>query len=534
MMYSNFAAFDECVSNPCKYEGTCTNLPNEFTCACRDGFTGPTCEGFVDICQENYCQHGGTCSTIEGQLVCVCEVGLSGDHCEFEIIDGGWNGWISWTECPVTCGGGVHSRTRNCDNPEPQNGGQPCKGEGEQEEPCNTEECPEVQKAMEANGFSSVDYPAALCRSPAEKKAIEDEFRYQLLRHEEEIACLSLRTCQIESVEAVGCESVAVSRRSKRAADTGVTVMVTTQQNLTHGDDPESQPLGSFLETFDRLVQQDYLSSTVDDQVLEPNKSSVNLDANQKCPPGSFSAIQFGYCGPRQIESVEAVGCESVAVSRRSKRAADTGVTVMVTTQQNLTHGDDPESQPLGSFLETFDRLVQQDYLVLTVDDQVLEPNKSSVNLDANQKCPPGSFSAIQFGYCVPCGPGTYYSFLPDDYEYDCNPCPLNTYQEDAGQTECIPCPNGNVTAEPFSSNISDCFVPEAIPPVTPVTPEPGLEERNKLIISVTSFIAGLLVFAVTIVYMWHRRRTKSVRISRDKNNPTAHDSSALQLVELR
>eukprot|EP00057_Strongylocentrotus_purpuratus_P012664 XP_011667138.1 PREDICTED: delta-like protein D [Strongylocentrotus purpuratus] len=123
-------SFDECVSNPCKYEGTCTNLPNEFTCACRDGFTGPTCEGFVDICQENYCQHGGTCSTIEGQLVCACEVGLSGDHCEFEIIDGGWNGWSPWSECPVTCGEGVHSRTRNCDNPEPQNGGQPCEGEG--------------------------------------------------------------------------------------------------------------------------------------------------------------------------------------------------------------------------------------------------------------------------------------------------------------------------------------------------------------------------------------------------------------------
>ena len=84
-MYPNFAAFDECVSNPCKYEGMCINLPNEFTCACRDGFTGPTCEEFVDICKENYCQHGGTCSTIEGQLVCACEVGLSGDHCELEI-----------------------------------------------------------------------------------------------------------------------------------------------------------------------------------------------------------------------------------------------------------------------------------------------------------------------------------------------------------------------------------------------------------------------------------------------------------------
>lgn len=31
------------------------------------------------------------------------------------------------------------------------------------------------------------------------------------------------------------------------------------------------------------------------------------------------------------------MNCESVAVSRRAKRAADTGVTVMVTTLQNLT-----------------------------------------------------------------------------------------------------------------------------------------------------------------------------------------------------
>lgn len=59
--------------------------------------------------------------------------------------------------------------------------------------------------------------------------------------------------------------------------------------------------MGSFLETFVRLVQQDYLVLTVDDQVLEPNKSSVTLDANQKCPPGSFSAIQFGYCGNQYL-----------------------------------------------------------------------------------------------------------------------------------------------------------------------------------------------------------------------------------------
>lgn len=59
----------------------------------------------------------------------------------------------------------------------------------------------EVQKAEVANGFSSVDYPAALCQSSAEKKAIEDGFRNQLLGNEEEFECLNLGTCQIESVE---------------------------------------------------------------------------------------------------------------------------------------------------------------------------------------------------------------------------------------------------------------------------------------------------------------------------------------------
>ncbi|XP_041479272.1 sushi, von Willebrand factor type A, EGF and pentraxin domain-containing protein 1-like [Lytechinus variegatus] len=488
-------SFDECLSNPCQYEGTCTNLPNMFTCTCKDGFTGLYCEGFVDICEENHCQNDGTCATVEGQLICTCLEGFSGDHCEFEIVDGGWSGWSPWTECPVTCGGDVHYRYRECNNPEPQNGGLPCSGAEVEEQPCNTQECPgcvelrrplngylyceetptliictmecregyepenskyereeyfcgeetnyrwnhqtplnpsarlpscvEVQRATEANGFSSVDYPTSICQSLEEKQAIEDAFTNLLLTYEQEFQCLTTGTCQIESIEALNCESVTVN-----------------------------------------------------------------------------------------------------VVGRRRKRAADSGVTVMVTTLQNLTYGDEPGSQPLDYFLEAFEKLVSDDSLVLTVDDQVLEPNKSSLSNEAFQKCPPGYLTALDFGYCVPCGPGTYEALLPTEIERECNPCPVDTYQDGYAQTECIHCPNGTVTAEPYSSNISDCFVPEVVPPVTSV---PGLEKSTKIIISVTTVTAALLVVVAILIWYFFYYRPRA-KVSSDANDSQPSESYNLQV----
>lgn len=45
----------------------------------------------------------------------------------FDTVDGGWGAWGSWSACSKTCGGAVVTRERNCDNPEPQNGGKPCE-----------------------------------------------------------------------------------------------------------------------------------------------------------------------------------------------------------------------------------------------------------------------------------------------------------------------------------------------------------------------------------------------------------------------
>ena len=35
-----FTDIDECATNPCHADGTCTNIPGTFQCACNQGYSG--------------------------------------------------------------------------------------------------------------------------------------------------------------------------------------------------------------------------------------------------------------------------------------------------------------------------------------------------------------------------------------------------------------------------------------------------------------------------------------------------------------
>ncbi|XP_064639834.1 SCO-spondin-like [Lineus longissimus] len=67
-------------------------------------------------------------------------VGCNEDTCP---TDGGWSTWTPWSECEKDCGGAIRKRSRECDNPVPNDKGKKCEGLKEEEGICNQPDCPE-------------------------------------------------------------------------------------------------------------------------------------------------------------------------------------------------------------------------------------------------------------------------------------------------------------------------------------------------------------------------------------------------------
>ena len=63
------------------------------------------------------------------------------------LVHGGWSDFGDWGPCSVSCGGGKHSRTRVCNNPSPEFGGNDCTIDGSSDtetNPCNEDHCPSM------------------------------------------------------------------------------------------------------------------------------------------------------------------------------------------------------------------------------------------------------------------------------------------------------------------------------------------------------------------------------------------------------
>uniref|UniRef100_U3IN55 Complement component C9 n=1 Tax=Anas platyrhynchos platyrhynchos TaxID=8840 RepID=U3IN55_ANAPP len=91
------------------------------------------------VCKCEPCKNGGTLVLIDGACTCMCSSYFKGIACQIPkstrvevVTDGGWSCWSTWS----TCINGESTRTRQCNNPTPQDGGRPCQGEAIEKRPC--------------------------------------------------------------------------------------------------------------------------------------------------------------------------------------------------------------------------------------------------------------------------------------------------------------------------------------------------------------------------------------------------------------
>ncbi|KAK3086179.1 hypothetical protein FSP39_014771 [Pinctada imbricata] len=72
------------------------------------------------------------------------------------LVNGGWSVWEMWSDCSVTCGGGIQRRTRQCNSPPPDPDGQPCSNISSETKNCSQETCQTCGSIR--RGFGNVLY----------------------------------------------------------------------------------------------------------------------------------------------------------------------------------------------------------------------------------------------------------------------------------------------------------------------------------------------------------------------------------------
>ncbi|XP_017279308.1 protein HEG isoform X2 [Kryptolebias marmoratus] len=71
-----------CVSNPCMNGGICTSYEGpEYTCRCKQAWTGPNCDQDMNECEKDPCPAGSKCVNTRGSFSCECPLG-------FDLEDG--------------------------------------------------------------------------------------------------------------------------------------------------------------------------------------------------------------------------------------------------------------------------------------------------------------------------------------------------------------------------------------------------------------------------------------------------------------
>uniref|UniRef100_A0A3B3UC22 ADAM metallopeptidase with thrombospondin type 1 motif 7 n=1 Tax=Poecilia latipinna TaxID=48699 RepID=A0A3B3UC22_9TELE len=119
-------------------------------CRLQYGSGSRLCDDMDDVCSTLWCTVGTTChSKLDGAVdgtSCGEDKWCINGECVPaglgpESVHGGWASWSEWSACSRSCGAGVQSAERDCDNPVPKHRGRYCLGERRRYRLCNTTPC---------------------------------------------------------------------------------------------------------------------------------------------------------------------------------------------------------------------------------------------------------------------------------------------------------------------------------------------------------------------------------------------------------
>ncbi|EMP25938.1 Putative TP73 antisense gene protein 1 [Chelonia mydas] len=287
---------DECVEGmpmKCLPEAECINRYGSYFCRCPHGFEGDGLYSCVDRdeCARGIhnCNQDATCLNTLGSYFCVCQSGFIGDgiHCKAKSIwspwspwsvctvtcgyqnqmrirlcthpesgmrcegpsadlklcpnlepcpiDGMWSPWASWTPCPISCGLGVVSRSRRCNNPAPEHGGKNCTGHGYEEGSCgfppsfilSTNPCITSTGTSYSMVPSPPSYhkslipvhPSAISSTTSVMSAREDQTPSTSTSHPSAFAALHMRNAPVPSKQSI--QRLVISEASNSVASGG-------------------------------------------------------------------------------------------------------------------------------------------------------------------------------------------------------------------------------------------------------------------------------------------------------------------------
>ncbi|XP_054626711.1 A disintegrin and metalloproteinase with thrombospondin motifs 7 isoform X3 [Dunckerocampus dactyliophorus] len=139
-------------------------------CRLQYGSGSMLCDDMDNVCSTLWCTVGTTChSKLDGAVdgtSCGKDKWCFGGECVVaghhpDSVNGAWGSWTEWTACSRSCGAGVQSAQRDCDDPVPKNRGKYCLGERQRYRICNTTPCQSnipTFRDIQCSNFNSAPY----------------------------------------------------------------------------------------------------------------------------------------------------------------------------------------------------------------------------------------------------------------------------------------------------------------------------------------------------------------------------------------